>query len=372
MTEEIKRFNIRLALFYSVAGMCGAWLTGSLVCMLLFLCGHRAIAGGFRMYPYHVIAFYCYIGVIAAVYGVFLFGWFYRHPKNRTIRYAVMPLAACAVITVSCIPCSVLYLIQDMLYGFFPDDPLGRIVNRVDINAFLAGWEIVWYSFPLNLLGLALFLIVTGRLTQLFESGREPLLYRKLTQWNQTHPNRLFLISGTLLFGLALCCHFLFIQYQEINGVAHYRFLPAGWLVFGLVTMTLEAAAFVMALLCWCIHFLNWKLAWGILLAGSLLLAGAGIWNSLPQNRFLATMAPIYSRSMRLVRLQVMDSFCDDVTISGTMRCPDKHIEMLKERGILDSGGNLHEYRRHLTVTRIAENLYSFRDYLTPLRGKSE
>ena len=76
MTGEIKRFNIRLALFYSVAGMCGAWLTGSLVCMLLFLCGHRAIAGGFRMYPYHVIAFYCYIGVIAAVYGVFLFGWF--------------------------------------------------------------------------------------------------------------------------------------------------------------------------------------------------------------------------------------------------------------------------------------------------------
>ena len=47
-------------------------------------------------------------------------------------------------------------------------------------------------------------------------------------------------------------------------------------------------------------------------------------------------------------------------------------IRRLKERGILDSGGNLHEYRRHLTVTRIAENLYSFRDYLTPLRGKSE
>jgi len=362
--DNAGKANVSLAAFYAVSAGLFGWVAGCLAVLLLIVLIRFPIFSLYRMFSYHIGYFYLYLAIFSIVYGIFLFLRLLYHPGSKWKSLCVSVLGIAGIVSVSSIPCGMLYQLQDMLEGFYPDDIWTMLVR--DLSGCLSvGWQIVLLSFPLNLAALIGFFVVTRFCVKRYERGCRPWLYRKLAKWNAAYPDRVFFAAGAILFIIALGCCTSHIDYEYdryfLGSIYIPRIRPFGWFILGMIVPIVEGQALVWTFFCWLFKFINRKLAWTVLVAASLSMAVTGIWNMLPQNVFIRTLGPAYDKSMRLRTLSVMDSFNDGITTAGTFDCEgDLLAELRADRG-MNADNEIAAGPFVLKITPLGNRLYEFR-----------
>lgn len=353
-----------LAAFYAVtAGIC-SWLLGCFLVVLWTNIFQRAPIGALiRMFCYHIHYFYLYLAIIDLFYMVFLYFWLRYHPRNKVL-YGLFSLAGLVlIVSLSAFPCGVLYELQDMLSGFYPNDIPAKLFGN-----WMAFVPVCWLTVFLSpvpfLVGIIWFFAVNRFCINRFSAQRQPWLYRKLVQWNTRYPARLFLIVGTASFVIAIGCGLGNIEYTESSfrhGIYIPQWRPFGWLIIGgLIFPIVEFLAFCLAACCWYCRFLSRRLAWAVLLAGTTALAVFGIWQTLPQHVFIQSMGEAYQKSMRLDKLYRKDSFNDGITTRGEFHYRGDLLAELRQAGKLNADGTLPVGAFTLYLTPLRDGVYSF------------
>lgn len=125
--------------------------------------------GLFRMHMYHDEHPLQYIAVVSIAFGIV--GTFWLRLFGHTtgwMRWTSMFAAIVVTIIVASVPGGVLWKIHDMQAGYFP--PGSRFWDDLLWGAkegLMVGWLVVVTSFPYNLLGLVVGLLVLHRLPTL-------------------------------------------------------------------------------------------------------------------------------------------------------------------------------------------------------------
>ncbi len=337
--------NYALAAYYAISAGILGWVAGCMVVLLLIGAWPLAVGIFIRMFCYHIEYFYLYLAIISVLYSIFLYLWLLYHPHSRKLYILFSILGPILLISAASLPCGMLYQLHDMLAGFYPQNIAGKLWGD-PLNYLVVGWMVVLLSVPLNILAAIGFYTVNHHCVKRYEKGEEPPFFRKLSKWNAEHPNRLFFAVGVLLFILVIACCAGHIDYVDTTSKIHIpRWRLHDWFFAGIL---LPAAPFL-TLCCWLFKFIDRKLAWGLLFAGSFSLVVLFTWKALPQNVFIRMLGPSYRTGMRLIRLSQTGSFRDGRTTTGRFHC-----YWSRDDGTIaaDASG--------LKITPLGNSIYSF------------
>ena len=342
----------KLALFYALTTGLLAWVAG---CVLVFawvgLTGIPPISAMFRMFIYHYLYFYLYFAIIAVFYS----GWLYcyllniRQARKRAFWGLIM------ICTLSVIPCGVLYEVQDMLHGFYPEYSIFTKLFGHWEDWFFVGYFIILTSLPITIPAVFCFFFVNKKVALLFDKGYKPAIYRKLAKWHQEHPKRFFITVGTVLWVLffaAVMWSFEFdhetAYWQDLIYIPRGSFNP--WLFLGLPFLI--GIGMGLSVLLYLLKFISWKLAWAVLLFTVSILSGWAIWENLPQNRFIYALGNAYHKGMRLESLKTFHSFNNsDELIAGKFYSSK---EMICDQALKVSPN------RAVILKKVGDNIYEF------------
>ncbi len=342
----------KLALFYALTTGFLAWVAG---CVLVFawvgLTGVPPISAMFRMFIYHYLYFYLYFAIIAVFYS----GWLYcyllniRQARKRAFWGLIM------ICTLSVIPCGVLYEVQDMLHGFYPEYSIFTKLFGDLVGWFIVGYFIILTSLPVTIPAVFCFFFVNKKVALLFDKGYKPAIYRKLANWHQEHPKSFFITVGTVLWVLFFAAAMWSFEFdRETAYWQDFIYIPRGsfdpWLLLGLPLLIGIGAG--LSGLIYLLKFINRKLAWAVLLLTVSILSGWAIWENLPQNRFIYALGDAYHKGMRLESLKTFHSFNNsDELIAGKfyskkeMIC-DQAMKVSRNRAVIlkKVGDNIYEF----------------------------
>lgn len=312
-----------LAIFYALSAGTLVWISGCIIFISFMATLRLPVVLLFGQYFYPVQFFYLYFLIIALGYSGFLYFWLLYHPQTAKKRFWFSILGLLTMLSIAIIPCALLYELQDMLYGFYPDD-IGKKLFSYWRNWFFVGWVMLIFSFPISIPALVGFFFINNFCVKRFEQQYRPRLYQWLSECRSKHPRKFFFISGVILFVIALGCNMWAFDYDDEANYWHYIYIPQGhlnpWFFIGFPFVVLLAS--IPAGVCFLLRSINQKLAWWVMILGSLSFMLWSIWQALPQNVFIRVMGENYRQSMRLQTLRTNFYFNNSGnTVTGSFSC---------------------------------------------------
>ena len=144
--------NITIAL--SLSGI--SFLLGSLGYVLISSLFGAAFGGFFRMFMYHEVHPFQYIGIVAIVFGIIGSVWAQYFGATKGWR-RWLSILLCIMLTIfaSSIPGGILWKIHDMQAGYFTEGArFWRDLWWGAKEGLLLGWFVMLISIPYNLIGV--------------------------------------------------------------------------------------------------------------------------------------------------------------------------------------------------------------------------
>lgn len=133
------------------------YLLGATLYFLLSLVDDHIFTVLFRVYMYHSVYPYQYIGIFAVCFGVLITHWYKFCIKlEGTKRTLSIVVTLILTVFVASITGGMLWTVHDMCVGYFPD---GRglwgsiLVGAID--GLFIGWMVILVSIPFNIFSFA-------------------------------------------------------------------------------------------------------------------------------------------------------------------------------------------------------------------------